>query len=125
MIAIRYQTPFETIELREGETAKSLSPVGEVYLSSIPDEIKVNDNQVFPSDERTVECSGAVRISIRDGEQWHQYLVRPVYPLMEEKTPEPILILSVKKRDVTMISLTCVKLNGFSSANYIYLIVNH
>ena len=29
MIAIRYQTPFETIELREGETAKSLSPVGE------------------------------------------------------------------------------------------------
>lgn len=83
MIAIRYQTPFETIELREGETAKSLSPVGEVYLSSIPDEIKVNDNQVFPSDERTVECSGAVRISIRDGEQWHQYLVQPVYPLME------------------------------------------
>lgn len=85
MIAIRYQTPFETIELREGETAKSLSPVGEVYLSSIPDEIKVNDNQVFLSDERTVECSGVVRISIRDGEQWHQYLVQPVYPLMEEK----------------------------------------
>ena len=85
MIAIRYQTPFETIELREGETAKSLSPVGEVYLSSIPDEIKVNDNQVFLSDERTVECSGVVRISIRDGEQWHQYLVQLVYPLMEEK----------------------------------------
>ena len=48
MITIRYQTPFETIELREGETAKSLSPVGKLYLSSIHDEIKVNDNQVIP-----------------------------------------------------------------------------
>lgn len=57
MIAIRYQTPFETIELREGETAKSLSPVGEVYLSSIPDEIKVNDNQVFLSDERRLSAA--------------------------------------------------------------------
>lgn len=85
MTTLKYQTPFETIELREGEIAKSLSPVGKLCLSSIPDEIKVNDEQVFPSDERTVECSGAVRISIREGEQWHQYLLQPIYPLMEEK----------------------------------------
>ena len=80
MTTLKYQTPFETIELREGEIAKSLSPVGKLCLSSIPDEIKVNDEQVFPSDERTVECSGAVRISIREGEQWHQYLLKPIYP---------------------------------------------
>ena len=85
MITLRYQSPLEMIELREGETAKSLSPVGTLHLSSIPDEIKMNDEQVIPRDDRTVACSGAVRISVRDGEQWHQYSIQPAYPLMAEK----------------------------------------
>lgn len=57
------------IVLQERETVKSLSPVGQLYLSAIPDEIKVNDEQICLSDDKMIECGGTARISIRDGDQ--------------------------------------------------------